>query len=211
MRESEELITAPLRPSQIAILLRMFIAAANIVTNEKKSFEAEDGGNSREKERNIVHSRWESLNTTLIAKLPLLLTRFKDEEANVNAICDLLRCCDISTATVGNNLKAIKTLVKNLEEIFLSFHHEICLKNILHAFSSWSKLRSSVSAASSSSGNSSEFLQNNLKYLFSQVWERLTSDLGQLNTLVAALVKEKEKDTMNSTKGKRKSSSSKVN
>lgn len=141
MREQEELITSALRPTQISILLHMLVRAAVKVTSQKMSLETGDADSHIAKSEGLVNSRWESLNNVLQMKLPQLLTRFKDDQENLSALCELLSCCDMH-ATAKSNVQ----LLQGLQDLYFTFGNEVLLTNIAKAFKRWgkSKLSSSV-------------------------------------------------------------------
>jgi hypothetical protein len=177
MREQEDLITNALRPLQISTLLHMFVRAATRVTQQKREIES----GTLEADDEVITSRWESLNSVLQNKLPLLFTRFKDDEDCLAALTELLCCCDLHS-----NAKSNQHLLSGLQEIFLSFGDESLLKNIVNAFKRWK------------SSNFSDPVVNVVRSLVETLWGNLVKTESLLRTLTESETKSSNKKKRNS-------------
>lgn len=122
--------SAALRPSQVAILLSMFVSAAQHlkVKSTAAAVAAADGRLSNSKENDA----WLALQDTLRVNLPLLLVRFKDDEANIAVLVNLMSCCDFS-----GNAKAIKAMLKVVTDIFSDVQVESVLSTVARGLHSW--------------------------------------------------------------------------
>jgi hypothetical protein len=141
LRESDELISSALRSTQIAILLRIFVSSASFVTRKKSLFQSSSmqGSNvssrlSTSKGTRKESEPWESLNENLQRSLPLLITRFKDDDANLSLLCMLLPFCDYS---ISDNPKAFKALLKVVADIFRSTTDAVIVHRVISAMRAW--------------------------------------------------------------------------
>ena len=118
-----------------AILLRMFVASAKDLQEwfeRTREAQLDDAPAKGKKKTSMGHGRqrslhthrmdkedlerldqWEALGENLNRELPRLLTRFRDDEANMSALVSLLGCCD-----VASNQKTLKGMLKSTVELF---------------------------------------------------------------------------------------------
>ncbi len=133
LRESDELISSALRPSQAAVLLHMFVCSARDI--HRKHVDGNDASGN-----------WESLNAVLQQSLSSLLQRFRDDESNLDALAGLLELCDYSlvanaagaTAVSGSsNQKNFKGLLKIVQDLLSSVQSDSLVVKLVGALYSW--------------------------------------------------------------------------
>lgn len=177
LRESDELITSALRPPQISILLKMFITSSLEV---KQRVQLELQTRAKELELNLksaksvsVNSRmvdiWESLTENLHSSLPLLLTRYRDDESNLQTIVILFECCDYSS-----NHKGLKSLLKVVVDIFNTTSNQQIIKTIINAFKNWQSIGGSIG----------EDIGNLTQKLLNESWSLICSKSSKLQNLL---------------------------
>jgi hypothetical protein len=127
MREGEALTDHALRTSQIAILLQLFASSAKHVAQQRQALAAQDRSSSKsvKSEARLIRDRYDSLNSILQTHLPLLLSRFQDDEGNMVVLSELFSCCDMVT-----NAKIAKTMLGKMVDLFVSFPKSPLLANI---------------------------------------------------------------------------------
>lgn len=179
LRESDELISSALRPPQVAILLRMLITSANHVMrlqaankSSSSSSSAAELANRLSLSKNAVSQsldHWESLNGNLQKSLPLLLTRFRDDDANLSVLCMLLPMCDYSSA---QNQRSLRALVKVVIDIFKASTNRMIAHLIISAIKGWMDLGGTMSVE----------VEDTAKVLFQSSWDAMleaAKGLGQ--------------------------------
>lgn len=116
-----------LRTSQISILLQLFASSAKHVATQRRELTAQDKASTKnvKSESRLVRDRYDSLNSILQTHLPLLLSRFQDDESNMVVLSELFTCCDMVT-----NAKIAKTMLNKMVDLFLSFPKSPLLANI---------------------------------------------------------------------------------
>jgi hypothetical protein len=145
-RESEDLISAALRPNQVGILLTLLAAAAKAVAVELRADRSE---------RSHAFERWNALNAALNAKISALLSRFRDNEGHLEVLSELLQHMSPS-----GGQKAFKAVLGALTEIsFTATTSTKISTNVLTACSRWLRIcdcanatRQSCSSASTAPG-----------------------------------------------------------
>lgn len=148
LRESDDLISTALRPTQSAILLRIFVSSAldlrdwhqQIRAAQNEEVDGMKGGKQRKgsfanrlnSEDQVLAEQWESLNEHLLRDLPMLLVRFRDDQANLSVLVSLLGCCDVSVSN-----KALKILLKSITDFFESSSDEKVIGSLCTALREW--------------------------------------------------------------------------
>jgi hypothetical protein len=148
LRESDDLISTALRPSQSAILLRIFVSSAldlrdwyqQVRAAQNDEIDGMKGGKQRRgsfgnrlnTEDQVMAEQWESLNEHLLRDLPMLLVRFRDDQANLSVLVSLLGCCDVSVSN-----KALKSLLKSVTDFFDSSSDEKVIVALCSALREW--------------------------------------------------------------------------
>jgi hypothetical protein len=138
LRESEELISSALRPSQSAILLRMFVHCA-VDLNRRRTLLAGAGVSLSANDRHFLQS-WEALNEHLLRSLSSLLVRFKDDEANLLVLVDIVPCCTFTAAAASSaaeSERALKTLLKIVMDLFQITRDEKILSVLVGTLCTW--------------------------------------------------------------------------
>ncbi len=168
LRESDELISSALRPTQVAILLRMFITSANYVVRLKgihkpAASTAADLASRLSLSKSAATlslDHWESLNGNLQKSLPLLLTRFRDDDSNLSVLSLLLPICDYSSV---QNQRALKALLKVVFDIFKATTNRMVAHLIISAIKGWMEV----------SGTMSIEIEDATKTIFQSSWDAL--------------------------------------
>lgn len=168
LRESDELISSALRPSQAAVLLHMFVASAQDI-HQKHLAHSDASGN------------WESLNAVLQQSLSPLLQRFRDDESNLEALAGLVELCDYSLVTsasgatavsASNNQKNFKGLLKIVQDLLNSVRSDNLIVKLVSALYSWrTSLRSGPLAAAANTAVSD---------ILSAAWESVSSSFANI-------------------------------
>lgn len=165
LRESDELISSALRPPQVAILLRMLISSANHVMRLQAAHKssATEQANRLSLSKSAVSQsldHWESLNGNLQKSLPLLLTRFRDDDTNLSVLCMLLPMCDYSSA---QNQRSLRALVKVVIDIFKASTNRMIAHLIISAIKGWMDLGGTMSVE----------VEDTAKILFQSSWDAM--------------------------------------
>lgn len=154
LRESEELISTALRPAQSSALLQMFVTSALAVC------ETHDSG-----EDDSLDAEYDALIVCLQKSLASLILRFRDDEAALLVLTDLLEHCDFSSHSNAAVVKNFRGLLKVVTDLFFSVTNERILEKLTVALRTW---RSSNDAAIQNAVTSS------LKDVLDSVWNTVT-------------------------------------
>ena len=125
LRENEELISTALRPAQSSALLQMFVTSALSVI---ESQDDEEGSN--------LDAEYEALMVCLQKSLASLILRFRDDEAALLVLSELLEHCDFSNSNAAV-LKNFRGLLKVVIDLFFSVHNERLLDKLTTSLRSW--------------------------------------------------------------------------
>ena len=130
LRESDDKITVSLRPAQAAILLRMYTASAEQISDIMNQEQTQN-----RKVNSEFLAEWNQLNDVLQKDLAKLLKRFSDDRDNLDVLLRLLCCGDF-----GDAVKSLKPLLKVLEGILetATAADEPLIAKVCTAFRKWS-------------------------------------------------------------------------
>ena len=139
-KESEDLISTALRDSQVSILLHLFVTSAKTLkqslTTGNQVEKGMDDKLPAKKSKLITmtqqsaQSSWDALNDLLKRKLPPLFNRFKDNEANLTALAELLDLCDFSG-------KGLQDMMKVSFDLFRMSSSDKLQRKLVSAFRVW--------------------------------------------------------------------------
>ena len=190
LRESDELISTALRPTLSSILLRIFVASAlklrdwyvQVKAAQNDEVDGMKGGKQRRGSfANRLDSddqqkalQLESLNEHLLRDLPTLLTRFRDDPANLSVLVSLLGCCDV---TVSN--KALKSLLKSVADFFSLSSDENVICSLCTSLRGWTM------AGGTSKGDALELLSAfDYSFFYFEDYRVLTAQLYHFYRLI---------------------------
>ena len=229
MKESDELGTTTLRPSQVAILLRLFAASvkqlyervtagAGASSSGGGSASIMGGSASAAKKPHVVGSAtkssvvvadssdtmaaWNSLTEHIQREFPRLLTRFRDDNDNLKVLTQLLPFYDPSAFTAHS--KGFKHCLQCVSDICSTNPGEDVLSQVCVALKAW---LSTSQLNQASHEIVSQTVQDMLSGLRGRIDECLI-DCTQLETAVAASASAAAlaaTESGSTSKGKRKS------
>ena len=166
LRESDELISTALRPTQASILLRVFVHCAADLSRKRRAFASAVALSASDRQ---LLEGWDGLNDNLHAHLPALLTRFKDDEANLSVLVELLQCTDYAS-----NERALKALLKVVVELLQISRQAPILRALVSALRSWMQL----------GGTAAGTVELAVKALVDGCWEGIVQGTAQLRSIV---------------------------
>ncbi len=178
LRESDELITSALRSVQSAILLRLFAASAaelhrwylqsSFITGGSSGGSSGSGRVTTKKRSNVSGSKgssggdsdddavkfaaWTSLVENIQRDLPRLLTRFRDDDANLVVMTTLVSCYDVSgrsssssaafssaatSSALVSSSKSFQQCLSAVVNIMDSSSNEAALRQLTVSMKSW--------------------------------------------------------------------------
>lgn len=205
LREGESLVSAPLRPEQTHILLRLWAYSASrlrqwyVETFQGVNISGEKAtnkGNQRTRSADDVSrlSSWEALSTVLKNSGAKLLTQFRDSSPELSLVIDLLRCYDVNASFSGDKtFKSFKAVLKTTTDLFESLPDRDILIKLAELFSSWYALDGTASSSTSIT----------IKSLLQSLWQSITGNYEVLQNIATG--------TSSSSKGSKRKSSSRGN
>ena len=166
LKENEEWLSTALRPSQITVLVHMFVYSA-LDLNAKRRDDTQCSAH-------VIES-WEALNECLIQHLPSLLTHYRNDndETNLLDLVSLLEVCEYH----ANSDRQLKALLKVVLDIFEISRDGEVLSMVVGAFRRWMDLK----------GTTAGTVEIALKKLFNDCWDVTSSSIPQLQRLVESI------------------------
>ena len=193
MKESDDLGTTTLRPTQVAILLRLFAASVRFLyervvggTNTAvavgtNASAKKAGSNSATKaairanaDSDSVAS-WDSLTDHIQRDFPRLLTRFRDDKDNLLVLTQLLPFYDPSA--MASNGKSFKQCLKCVSDICFTNPGEDIVSYICVALKSWL-------SASRSSQVIHDLVSQTIQDMLSQLQSRINDSVTESTELL---------------------------
>lgn len=164
LRENEEWLSTALRPSQITVLVRMFVYSALDLNTKRRD-------DTQCSSAHVIES-WEALNECLIQHLPSLLTHYRNDETNILDLISLLEVCEYHANSSSD--RQLKALLKVVLDIFEISRDSKVLSMVVDAFRRWMDLK----------GTTAGTVEIALKKLFNDCWDATSSSIPQLQRLV---------------------------
>jgi hypothetical protein len=192
LRETDDVITVSLPPAEAAILLRVFVRCATDLNARRLALTDATSLTSAERQ---TMQWWEALNVNLHTTLPAMITRYKDDEASLAILVDLLPCVDYASEE-----RACKAALKVVLELVEITRSEDVLIKLAEALGSWARLGGVVGGSVSAAA----------RMLVRDCWRNVTEHSSQLQELLSARNSGAKKAVTTKRKSKGSASQSQV-